>query len=107
MMKLINVVGARLNFIKIAPIIRAIDEHNKSVNASRLTSLTSRSSSHFLCLTSHVLVHTGQHYDYEMSKIFFDDLELCESGVYLEIVSGTYAEQTGRVIIEFERYSNQ
>jgi UDP-N-acetylglucosamine 2-epimerase (non-hydrolysing) len=44
------------------------------------------------------LVHTGQHYDYEMSKVFFEDLDLPEPDIYLGIGSGTHAEQTGRVM---------
>ena len=95
-MKLINVVGTRPNFIKIAPIIRAIDKHNKYIYSSRHASHASRS-------ISHLLVHTGQHYDYEMSKIFFEDLELPEPDIYLGVGSGTHAEQTGKVIIEFEK----
>ncbi|GAH73977.1 unnamed protein product [marine sediment metagenome] len=95
-MKIISVVGARPNFIKIAPIIRVIDKHNESVNVSR-------SPSHLSRLTSHVLVHTGQHYDYEMSKVFFEDLELPEPDIYLGVGSGTHAEQTGKVMMEFEK----
>jgi len=95
-LRLISVVGARPNFIKIAPIIRAIDKHNESVNVSRPTSHLSR-------LTSHVLVHTGQHYDYEMSKVFFEDLDIPEPDIYLGVGSGTHAEQTGKVMIEFEK----
>lgn len=95
-LRIINVVGTRPNFIKIAPIIRAIDKHNKCIYVSRHTSHTSRS-------ISHLLVHTGQHYDYKMSKIFFEDLELPEPDIYLGVGSGTHAEQTGKVIIEFEK----
>ncbi len=95
-MKLINVVGARPNFIKIAPIIRAINKHNKYIHGSHRTSHASRS-------ISHLLVHTGQHYDYEMSKIFFEDLDLPKPDIYLGVGSGTHAEQTGKVIIEFEK----
>ena len=50
-----------------------------------------------------VIVHTGQHYDYAMSQAFFEDLELPEPHHYLEVGSGTHAEQTGRVMIEFEK----
>jgi len=114
-MEIISVVGARPNFMKIAPIIREIDKHNKSVDVSPLTShvspLTShvspldvsRSPSHVSRLTSHVLVHTGQHYDYEMSRVFFEDLDLPEPDIYLGVGSGTHAEQTGKVMIEFEK----
>lgn len=75
-MKIISVVGARPNFIKIAPITRAIDKHNESVTVSRFTSHSSRLTSHISRPISHILVHTGQHHDYEMSKVFFEDLEL-------------------------------
>jgi len=102
-LRIVSVVGARPNFIKIAPLIRAIDKHNKSVNTLPLTSHASRSSSHFSRLTSHVLVHTGQHYNYEMSKVFFEDLELPEPDIYLGVGSGTHAEQTGKIMIEFEK----
>jgi len=49
------------------------------------------------------LVHTGQHYDYGMSQIFFQDLELPRPDIYLGVGSGTHAEQTGKVMIKFER----
>lgn len=93
-MKLINVVGARPNFMKIAPIIRAIKEHNNRIHSSLDTNLSRLDA---------ILVHTGQHYDYEMSKVFFEDLEIPEPDIYLGIGSGTHAEQTGNVMIEFER----
>lgn len=50
-----------------------------------------------------LLVHTGQHYDAAMSKVFFDALALDEPDVYLDVGSGTHAEQTARVMIAFER----
>ena len=74
--------------MKIAPIIRAIKKHNRSNNDFRVT-------------INEILVHTGQHYDYEMSKVFFEDLELPEPDIYLGVGSGTHAEQTGRVMLEF------
>lgn len=63
-MKFILVAGARPNFMKIAPLIRATDKYNEGLatNDSRLI--------------DYLLVHTGQHYDYEMSRVFFQDLEL-------------------------------
>lgn len=92
-MKLISVVGARPNFMKIAPIIRAIDKRNEEVH-----SLTRRGKA-----VEHLLVHTGQHYDYKMSRIFFEDLKLPKPDIYLSVGSGTHAEQTGKVMIEFEK----
>jgi len=81
-MKIINVVGARPNFMKIAPIIEAM---NQSPN-------------HF----NHLLVHTGQHYDEKMSRDFFEDLGLPKPDVDLGIGSGSHAEQTARIMVEFE-----
>lgn len=87
-MKMISVVGTRPNFMKIAPLIRAIDRHNTSSGGNPIEP---------------ILVHTGQHYDYEMSSIFFEDLELSEPDIHLGVGSGTHAEQTGRIMIEFEK----
>jgi UDP-N-acetylglucosamine 2-epimerase (non-hydrolysing) len=87
-MRLILLAGARPNFMKVAPIIRTIDKHNKA-SSSQLIEL--------------ILVHTGQHYDYEMSQVFFQDLDLPQPDLHLGIGSGTHAEQTGKVMIEFEK----
>jgi len=86
-MKLINIVGARPNYMKIAPIIRAIEGYNEQ-RGSKI---------------QHILVHTGQHYDVNMSDSFFKDLDLPDPDIYLGVGSGTHAEQTGRVMIEFEK----
>jgi UDP-N-acetylglucosamine 2-epimerase (non-hydrolysing) len=51
----------------------------------------------------HLIVHTGQHYDATMSKIFFDDLELPHPDFYLGVGSGTHAQQTARIMVEFEK----
>ena len=74
--------------MKIAPLIDSIERHNASSNADSIEP---------------ILVHTGQHYDYRMSQIFFQELELPEPDFYLGVGSGTHAEQTGRVMIEFEK----
>ena len=87
-MKTVLVAGARPNFMKIAPIIRAMEKHNASPGTEHI---------------EHVLVHTGQHYDYEMSRIFFEELEIPEPDVHLGVGSGTHAEQTGKVMIEVEK----
>jgi UDP-N-acetylglucosamine 2-epimerase (non-hydrolysing) len=86
-MRLISVVGTRPNFMKIAPFIRAIEKHNHNQSSTAISNL---------------LVHTGQHYDYEMSRVFFEDLELPSPDIYLGVGSGTHAEQTGKILIEFE-----
>lgn len=87
-MKVVLVCGARPNFMKIAPLIRAIGKYNASSETN---------------LIEPILVHTGQHYDYEMSQAFFQDLKLPQPDIYLGIGSGTHAEQTGKVMIEFEQ----
>jgi UDP-N-acetylglucosamine 2-epimerase (non-hydrolysing) len=105
-MKVINVVGARPNFMKIAPIIRAIKSfnqrnqrnHRNQINQRNQTNQTNQRNQ-----IDYLLIHTGQHYDYEMSKVFFEDLEIPEPDIYLGVGSGTHAEQTGRVMIEFEK----
>jgi UDP-N-acetylglucosamine 2-epimerase (non-hydrolysing) len=55
----------------------------------------------------HLIVHTGQHYDDGMSKVFFDDLELPHPDFYLGVGSGTHAEQTARIMVEFEKVLHQ
>ncbi len=87
-MKIILVAGARPNFIKIAPIIQAVEKHNISSPNNPAKS---------------VLVHTGQHYDYEMSQVFFKDLDIPQPDIHLEVGSGTHAQQTGKVMVEFEK----
>ena len=80
--KIVSVVGARPNFMKIAPFYRAIKKHPE---------------------IEHVLVHTGQHYDQSMSKAFFDDLNIPCPDIDLNIGSGSHAEQVGKTMIEFEK----
>jgi len=78
---IVSVVGARPNFMKIAPLYEEI----KSRGGSQ------------------ILVHTGQHYDENMSKIFFEDLSMPEPDVYFGIGSGSHASQTARIMLEFEK----
>ena len=85
--KIISVVGARPNFIKISPFINQINKYNNNNNN----------------LISHILVHTGQHYDDRMSKDFFDSLNIPNADINLGIGSGSHAEQVGRTMIEFEK----
>ena len=88
-MKIISVVGARPNFMKIAPFIRAIDSHNHATSGGPFI--------------SHKLVHTGQHYDDKMSKTFFKALDIPEADINLGVGSGSHAEQVGQTMIAFEK----
>ncbi len=80
--RVIIVVGARPNFMKAAPVFTALNKYKNIVP---------------------VLIHTGQHYDKNLSKIFFDDLRLPKPHFYLNVGSGTHSVQSGKVMIEFEK----
>ena len=81
----ILVVGARPNFMKIAPIHAELARRG----------------------IAQILLHTGQHYDENMSKVFFDDLGMPEPDIYLGIGSGSHATQTAKVMVEFEKVCNE
>jgi len=89
-MKWISVVGARPNFIKIAPFCRAVVDYNASKTGQ-------------LAPIEHLLVHTGQHYDDRMSKTFFTELNIPQADLNLNIGSGSHAEQVGKTMIAFEK----
>jgi UDP-N-acetylglucosamine 2-epimerase (non-hydrolysing) len=91
-MKIISVVGARPNFMKIAPFIHAIHTHNAAADGETI---------------DHILVHTGQHYDDRMSRSFFEDLNIPDADINLGIGSGTHAEQVGHTMIAFEKVLQQ
>src|SRR5271170_5470110 len=80
-MRLIHVVGARPNFMKIAPVMRALESRGG---------------------VEQLLVHTGQHYDAQMSDVFFRDLDLPRPDVYLGVGSGSHAQMTGKVMEQLE-----
>jgi UDP-N-acetylglucosamine 2-epimerase (non-hydrolysing) len=82
MLKVINVVGARPNFMKVAPVVEAMR----------------RRPSHF----APVVLHTGQHYDERMSDAFFRDLGLPQPDVHLGVGSASHAQQTAAVMQRFE-----
>ena len=81
MVKVICVCGARPNFIKIAPIMRAFEAHGGFQS---------------------LLVHTGQHYDENMNKLFFDDLGIPKPDINLEVGSASHAVQTAEIMKRFE-----
>ncbi len=114
MLKIISVVGARPNFMKVAPLHKAFkkwsvvsgqlaEESGKLKVESRKEEEKNSSINHQPLTINHLICHTGQHYDEKMSKIFFDELELPKPDFYLGVGSGSHAEQTAKVMIEFEK----
>ena len=81
-MKVLNIVGARPNFMKIAPIVEEMRKHPDLQG---------------------VLVHTGQHYDEGMSDVFFRELGIPVPDVHLGIGSDSHATQTAQIIVEFKK----
>jgi UDP-N-acetylglucosamine 2-epimerase (non-hydrolysing) len=84
-MKILHVVGARPNFMKVAPIMEAFESRRRAGRP-----LVQR------------LVHTGQHYDHRMSQLFFDELGLPRPDINLDVGSGSHGAQTGRIMERFE-----
>jgi UDP-N-acetylglucosamine 2-epimerase (non-hydrolysing) len=82
MLKILCVVGARPNFIKVAPLLKAMDAFRDRLQP--------------------VLINTGQHYDQEMVGFFFDDLEIPTPDINLGVGSGSHAQQTARIMSAFE-----
>jgi len=83
MKKILIIAGARPNFMKIAPIIKEIDKHPSKLK--------------------YYLVHTGQHYNENMSKSFFEDLEIPKPDINLGISGGSSTEQSARIMLELEK----
>ena len=79
-LKVMTVVGTRPEIIRLSRVMAKLDEH-----------------------CEHVLVHTGQNYDYELNEIFFDDLGIRRADYYLDAAGGTGAETIGKVIIAADR----
>jgi UDP-N-acetylglucosamine 2-epimerase (non-hydrolysing) len=77
-----HIAGAQPNFVKVAPIIQEVAKHGREFEQ--------------------ILVHTGQHYDTNMSQIFFEELELPRPTINLEIGSGSHAAQTAQLMLRFE-----
>ena len=81
-MKIVSIVGARPQFVKAAVIGKALDKFSE---------------------VEEIVIHTGQHYDENMSKIFFDELQIKKPDYNLGVGSGSHAEQTGKMLIEIEK----
>ncbi len=83
MKKILSVVGARPNFMKMAPIHKELLKHKSKI--------------------THKIVHTGQHYDKKMSDVFFKELELPKPHIYLGVGSESHSVQTAKIMIELEK----
>jgi len=81
--KIINIVGARPNFIKIYPVLTEQKKYPELIQP--------------------ILVHTGQHHDFEMSRIFFQDLRIPKPDYNLEVGSGSHAWQTAKIMEKLEK----
>ncbi len=80
-MKLSIIFGTRPEIIKMAPVIRECEKQD----------------------LDYFILHTGQHYSYNLDKIFFEELELPEAKYNLDVGSGTHAEETGKMLIDIEK----
>jgi len=86
-MKIVTIVGARPQFIKAVPVTRAIERHNVKSDSPKILE---------------ILVHTGQHYDYNMSQIFFDQLGIRQPEYHLGVGSGKHGEMTAAMLARIE-----
>jgi len=86
-MKIVTIIGARPQFIKAAPVSRAIQDYNLKRPDSQITE---------------VIVHTGQHYDDNMSEVFFKELNIPEPDVNLGVGSGLHGWQTSQMLMRIE-----
>ena len=87
MKKILLVVGARPNFMKVAPVYKEFKKHPEKIDVR--------------------LCHTGQHYDVKMSDVFFQQLGIPEPDYYLGVGSGSHAVQTANIMIEFEKVCHE
>ena len=81
-MKVMTIVGARPQFVKAAVVSRAFNEHREDI--------------------TEIIVHTGQHYDENMSEVFFDELEIPKPHINLGIGGGSHGQNTGRMLEKLE-----
>ena len=96
-MKMLLVAGARPNFMKIAPLIHELKAYGERQKSGEKGQTAERRDMLWR------LVHTGQHYDYEMSRVFFDDFDIPEPDYFLNVGSCSHAEQTAKIMVEFEK----
>jgi len=90
-MRIISIVGARPQFVKLAPVSRAMAEHSRTGDVQ----------------IEDIIIHTGQHYDSGMSDVFFEELEIPKPAVHLNIGSAGHGAQTGRMLESIELALNE
>ena len=81
--KIARIVGARPNFMKSAPLVKELPRHPDIFETQ--------------------LIHTGQHYNHELSQLFFDQLKMPQPDIYLGVGSGSHAEQTAKIMVSLEK----
>ncbi len=86
-MKIAIVLGTRPEIIKMSPVIRALDKYSSEHRTSNI---------------EHFILHTGQHYSYDLDRVFFEQLKLPPTKYNLEVGSGSHAEQTAKILIGVE-----
>ncbi|MFW0860121.1 MAG: non-hydrolyzing UDP-N-acetylglucosamine 2-epimerase [Dehalococcoidia bacterium] len=87
-MKVAIILGTRPEIIKMSPVIRALDKYNSEPGTSNI---------------EHFILHTGQHYSYNLDRVFFEQLRLPSAKYNLEVGSGSHAGQTGKILIGVEK----
>ena len=99
-MKLFLVAGARPNFMKIAPIVQALKaKSDPQITPVRSSGPTGQAQ---ISQIEYKIVHTGRHYDYEMSQAFLDEMEIPRPDFFLEAGSGSQAVQTAKIMVAIE-----
>ncbi|MEE1070445.1 MAG: UDP-N-acetyl glucosamine 2-epimerase [Paludibacteraceae bacterium] len=102
-MNITLIAGARPNFMKIAPLIKAIEQFNEQKVESGMSRVESQEWKGESQEISYRLVHTGQHYDKNMSDTFFEELGISAPDTNLGCGGGTQAEQTAAIMVAFEK----
>ena len=101
-MKIATIIGARPQFIKAAAVSRAIAKHNNLTHNPLPITCCKAPITHYPSPITEIIIHTGQHYDDEMSAIFFRELEIPKPKYNLNIGSGTHGTQTGKMLSGIE-----
>jgi len=102
-MKILTIIGARPQFIKASVVSRAITEHNNKIKDSPSTINQQPTTAVNRLTINEIILHTGQHFDANMSDIFFNQLGIPRPDIQLDINGGNHGEMTGRMLTEIEQ----